>query len=34
MLNSIKVFRVGVPWDMERLGEVHNVICEHSKGIK
>ena len=31
MLNSIKVFRVHVPWDMERLGEVHDVICGHSK---
>jgi len=33
MLNSIKVFRVQVPWDMERLGEVHDMICEHSKSI-
>ena len=33
MLNSIKVFRVQVPWDMARLGEVHKFICEHSKGI-
>ncbi len=33
MLNSIKVFHVQVPWDMERLGEVHNVIFEHSKRI-
>ena len=30
MLNGIKVFHVKVPWDMERLGEVHDVICEHS----
>ena len=34
MLNSIKVFRVQVPWDMERLGEVHDVICKHSEKIK
>jgi len=33
MVNSIKVFHVKVPWDMDRLGEVHNVICEHSKGV-
>jgi len=33
MLNSIRVFRVQVPWDMERLGEVHDMICEHSKGL-
>ena len=31
MLNSIKVFRVQVPFDMERLGEVHNVIIRHSE---
>lgn len=34
MLNSIKVFHVKVPWDMERLGEVHDVICNHCKEIK
>lgn len=33
MLNAIKVFHVRVPWDMERLGEVHDAICIHSKGI-
>lgn len=33
MMNSIKVFRVQVPWDMERLGEVHDMICKHSRGI-
>jgi hypothetical protein len=33
MLNRIKVFRVQVPWDIERLSEVHDVICEHSKGM-
>ncbi len=33
MLNSIRVFRVQVPWDIERLGEVHDMICEHSKGM-
>ncbi|KYJ86417.1 hypothetical protein AS592_06385 [Sulfurovum riftiae] len=34
MLNIIRVFHVKVPWDMERLGEVHDVICEHSENIK
>lgn len=34
MLNGIRVFRVQVPWDMERLDEVHDVICKHSKGIQ
>ena len=33
MLNSIRVFHVQVPWDIERLGEVHDAICRHSKGI-
>jgi hypothetical protein len=30
MLNSIRMFRVQVPWDIQRLGEVHDAICEHS----
>lgn len=30
MLNSIKVFRVRVPWDMERLPEVYEKVCKHS----
>ncbi len=34
MLNSIKVFHVKVPWDMERLGEVYDMICEHSRSKK
>ncbi len=29
MLNAIKVFRVSVPWDINRLEEVHDVIVEH-----
>ncbi|EIF51110.1 hypothetical protein [Sulfurovum sp. AR] len=33
MLNTIKVFRVQIPWDMERLSEVHDSICQHSKGL-
>ena len=35
MLNQIRVFQVAVPWgDMERLGEVHDVICKHSQELK
>ena len=34
MLNDIKVFHVKVPWDKERLGEVHDAVCRHSKGIE
>ena len=33
MLNDVRVFHVQVPWDMERLGEVHDMICEHSEEI-
>ena len=33
MLNDIKVFYVKIPWDMNRLNEVYNAICKHSKGI-
>jgi hypothetical protein len=29
MLKSIKVFHVQVPWDMERLAEVHDAIIDH-----
>ncbi len=31
MLNIVRVFCVQVPWDINRLGEVHKKICEHSK---
>ncbi len=31
MLNSVRVFKVAVPWDKNRLREVHNEICEHSR---
>ncbi len=27
----VQVYRVIVPWDMERLSEVYSAICEHSK---
>ncbi|MEA2047018.1 MAG: hypothetical protein U9O64_01070 [Campylobacterota bacterium] len=33
MLNTIKVFRVEVPWNMERLREVHAAICEHNNRV-
>ncbi len=34
MLNQIRVFQVAVPWDMGRLGEVHDVICKHNRELK
>ena len=34
MLNSIKVFHVKVPWDMEQLGKVYEAIFKHSKELK
>jgi hypothetical protein len=33
LLNAIRLFRVSVPWDMQRLGEVHDAITEHSRKI-
>lgn len=33
MLNDIKVFYVQVPWDIERLGEVHDAIYQHIEGL-
>ena len=30
MANSIPVYRVTVPWDLERLPEVHEKIVQHS----
>ena len=33
MANVVPVYKVTVPWDMERLKEVHSLICQHSKGI-
>ena len=32
LAKAVPVYRVTVPWDMERLGEVHNRIVEHSNG--
>lgn len=34
MMNGIKVFHVKVPWDKERLSEVYDAICSHSKGVQ
>jgi len=33
MMNGIKVFHVKVPWNMERLGEVHDMIAGHSRSL-
>lgn len=29
LLNSVPAYRVGVPWDLERLGEVHDVLMRN-----
>ena len=34
MLNTVRVFKVTVPWDLERIGEVHEAICRHSGAIE
>jgi hypothetical protein len=34
MLNDIRMFRVQVPWDLDRLSEVHDAVCTHSGGMK
>ncbi|MBD3790336.1 MAG: hypothetical protein IE885_08275 [Campylobacterales bacterium] len=33
MMNVIKVFRVNIPWDRNRLEEVHDAIVKHSQKI-
>jgi hypothetical protein len=33
MLKIVKVFRVKRPWNLERIDEVYNAVCEHSKGL-
>ena len=33
MLNSIRVFRVKRPWNMDKLGEVYHAVCEHSREL-
>jgi len=30
LARQVPVYKVTVPWDMERLNEVHDAICEHS----
>ncbi len=34
LANDIPVYKVTVPWDLERLCEVHKKIVDHSKAIK
>ncbi|MBE9550048.1 MAG: hypothetical protein IMF09_11630 [Proteobacteria bacterium] len=34
MAKLLPVYKVTVPWDLERLPEVHAVICEHSRLFK
>lgn len=34
MLNQIRLFQVTVPWEIERLGEVHDAITKNAKGIE
>lgn len=34
MVNNIRVFSVQVPWDLARLKEIHEMICEHSRKIQ
>ncbi len=33
MLNSVRVFHVKVPWDRDRLGEVHDTLLKHCNNI-
>jgi hypothetical protein len=34
MLNRVKVFQIYLPWRKDRLHEVHEMICQHSKSLK
>ena len=34
MVSAVPVFRVGVPWDLERLDDVHAAITGHLKSIQ
>jgi len=34
MVSAVPVFRVGVPWDLERLDDVHDAIAGHLKSIR
>lgn len=33
MVNDIRIFHIKVPWDKERLGDVYNIVCSHSRSI-
>ena len=33
VLNKVPLYRVQLPWSLERLGEIHDSICLHSKNI-
>ena len=33
MLGTIRIFKVKIPWNMERLGEVYEAILQHNKRI-
>jgi hypothetical protein len=33
LLNGIKVFRVRLPWDLRRVAEVYEAICEHGRKV-
>ena len=34
MVSLVPTYRVEVPWDLDRLGEVHDAICGHRLGMK
>ena len=34
MAKSVPVFKVKVPWDLERMGEVYRSVVQHSKSLK
>ena len=33
LLNNVRVFRITVPWDMQRLEEVYKAICTHTDSL-
>ncbi len=34
MLGTIRIFKIKIPWNMERLGEVYEAIMQHSKRVQ
>ncbi|MBW2658701.1 MAG: hypothetical protein JRC87_03750 [Deltaproteobacteria bacterium] len=34
LLNRVRLFRVQMPWNMERQGEVYDAVCSHSNMMK